>query len=195
MMHVYMHNASGRETEIKLPLEGPAHGRRLLRRAGFRVVARRTFEDNVVFDTPQGSLRAKGALVRLRRVRRRAILTYKGPAAPGKHKSRPELELEVSSGPALQAILEALGFQPVFRYQKFRTEFRLPGRSGVATLDETPAGAFLELEGPPRWIDRTARTLGFTERDYITASYARLYLEFCARRGMPPGHMLLSARK
>jgi hypothetical protein len=34
-------------------------------------------------------------------------------------------------------------------------------------LDETPAGVFLELEGPSRWIDRTARRLGFAESDYL----------------------------
>jgi adenylate cyclase, class 2 len=190
-----MHSRSARETEIKLPLAGAPQGRRLLRRAGFRLVAPRTFEDNLVFDTPQGSLRAQGALLRLRTARRRSVLTYKGPAAPGKHKSRLELEVEVASAPAMQAILQALGFEPVFRYQKYRAEFAIPGQSGLATLDETPLGAFLELEGSPRWIDRTAQNLGFTERDYITASYGRLYLDSCAQRGVPPGDMLLNIRK
>jgi len=190
-----MRRASGRETEIKLPLAGAAQGRRLLRRAGFHLVAPRTFEDNLVFDTPQRSLLAQGVLLRLRTARRRSVLTCKGPAAPGKHKSRPELELEVSDAPSMQAILRTLGFEPVFRYQKHRAEFAIPGQSGLATLDETPVGVFLELEGSPRWIDRTARALGFTEGDYITASYGRLYLDACAQRGIPPGDMLLNIRK
>ncbi len=42
-------------------------------------------------------------------------------------------------------------------------------------LDETPVGVFLELEGPPEWIDRTAGTLGFSEGDYITLSYLELH--------------------
>ena len=63
-----------------------------------------------------------------------------------------------------------------FRYEKFRTEFQRRGSKGIATLDETPIGTYLELEGDPQWIDRMARTLGYEEKDYITASYARLFL-------------------
>ncbi|MBZ5585650.1 MAG: hypothetical protein LAQ30_26305 [Acidobacteriia bacterium] len=46
------------------------------------------------------------------------------------------------------------------------------------------------MEGSPAWIDRAARKLGFSEREYITASYARLYLDWCARRGSKPGDMV-----
>jgi hypothetical protein len=53
-----------------------------------------------------------------------------------------------------------------------------------------PIGTYLELEGAPRWIDRTARALGFGPPDYITASYGRLYLEWCAREGREPSHMV-----
>jgi adenylate cyclase class 2 len=60
----------------------------------------------------------------------------------------------------------------------------------VATLDETPIGIFLELEGNPGWIDRTAATLGFSERDYIVESYGRLYLEWCKRRRCKPKDMV-----
>ena len=83
------------------------------------------------------------------------------------------------------AIVERLGYRRVFRYEKYRTEFHQPRRAGVAMLDETPVGVFLELEGTPHWIDRTARRLGFQESDYITASYGRVYLDWCAANGMP----------
>jgi adenylate cyclase class 2 len=56
-------------------------------------------------------------------------------------------------------------------------------------LDETPVGVYLELEGTPHWIDLTARRLGFQESDYITASYGRVYLDWCAARGCKPGDM------
>jgi adenylate cyclase class 2 len=87
-------------------------------------------------------------------------------------------------------ILERLGLEPAFRYGKYRTEFRLAGTAGEAIRDETPIGAYMELEGSPRRIDRMARRLGFTERDYITASYGRLYLDWCAARHIEPGHMV-----
>ena len=70
------------------------------------------------------------------------------------------------------------------------TEFRRRGSAGIAMLDETPIGVYLELEGSPTWIDRTAHQLGFAEHDYITASYARLYVEWCETRGVSPDNML-----
>ena len=56
---------------------------------------------------------------------------------------------------------------------------RVPANPGVVTLDETPIGWFLELEGSPDWIDKTARQLGFSEEDYVILSYAALYLTYC----------------
>ena len=90
----------------------------------------------------------------------------------------------------MTAILEQMGYRQTFRYEKFRTEYRLSDSGGVATLDETPAGAFLELEGEPAWIDEVAGKLGFNESDYITASYIQLYVNYCKREGIAPGDMV-----
>jgi adenylate cyclase class 2 len=57
-------------------------------------------------------------------------------------------------------------------------------------LDETPIGWYMELEGAPRWIDRTARELGFSEDDYITASYGALYQQWSPSRGVKPADMV-----
>ncbi len=65
-----------------------------------------------------------------------------------------------------------------------------PFGTGVATLDETPVGVYLELEGTPNWIDRMARKLGFDEAAYITASYGRLYLEWCKAHEINPSNMI-----
>jgi adenylate cyclase class 2 len=184
--------ASGnREIEIKLPAGDAASARRLLRRAGFRVSRRRVFEANTVFDTADLDLRSSQRLLRVREAGGVVTVTYKGHPAVGRHKSREELELEISGAARMVAIFDRLGFRPTFRYEKYRTEYRKPGSAGVATVDETPVGVFLELEGSPRWIDRTARALGFGEADYINASYGRLYLEWCERQGVQPGNMVL----
>ena len=90
----------------------------------------------------------------------------------------------------MDAIFERLGYRPVFRYEKYRTEYRLERGAGMATLDETPVGTYLELEGTPAWIDRMARRMGFDEHDYITASYARLYVEWCGKKRRTPGNMV-----
>jgi adenylate cyclase class 2 len=187
----------GREVEIKLAVSGAAEARRMLRAAGFRVFKRRVFEKNTVFDASSQTLRKSTRLLRVREIGKIAKLTYKGPPDIGKYKSREELELDLSDARTIGAIFDRLGYHPAFRYEKFRTEFRQRGSSrvttgGVATVDETPVGVYMELEGSPAWIDRTARNLGFTEKDYITASYARLYVEWCEMRGVEPGNMLFA---
>lgn len=189
--------ATNREVEIKLAVANANWARRLLARYGFRVVRRRVFQDDVVFDDAQGTLAGAGALLRLRRSGRAAALTYKGPAAPGRHKEREELETALNPGQAdrVGEILRRLGYRPAFRYQKYRTEFARPGDGGLVALDETPIGAYLELEGPPAWIDRAARELGFAADQYITATYAELYYAECRRRGRRPGDMVFAAAR
>lgn len=184
-----MSSASRKEVEIKLALSGARAGRELLRRAGFRVTTRRTLEANTVFDTAGLELRGRRELLRLRTYGRRHTLTYKGPPEAARHKSREEIETRVADAAEARALLERLGYQAVFRYEKYRTEWARGDEPGQVTLDETPIGTFLELEGPARWIDRTARELGCTPRDYITASYASLYFEDCRRRGEAPQQM------
>ena len=178
------------ETEIKLPVKDIASAKRMLSRAGFRVYKRRVFEDNTVFDTPRLTLRKSATLLRLRQVGAKAILTFKGRPIQSKHKSREELEVEVSDAETMRTIAERLGFQPVFRYQKFRTEYKQPSRAGVATLDETPIGVYLELEGDPGWIDRTAALLGYSENAYIVSSYGSLYLDWCKKNRVKPKNMI-----
>jgi adenylate cyclase, class 2 len=178
------------ETEIKLAMPDAKTARRLLRAAGFRVSRGRVFEANTVFDTARQTLRSAANLLRLREAGGIATVTYKGRPIGGRHKSREELELEVDRPAVIAAIFTRLGFHPSSRYEKYRTEFRQPRHAGVAMLDETPIGTFLELEGTPSWIDRTARRLGFQESDYITASYARLYAEWCRRRRRKPANMV-----
>jgi adenylate cyclase class 2 len=180
------------EIEIKLPLPGEDHGRDLLERAGFQLRSPRVFEANTVYDTPARALRGAGTLLRLRQVDGRGLLTFKGQAQPGRHKNREEVETEVADPAALAAILERIGFEPAFRYEKYRAEYGRPGAPGHATLDHTPIGDYLELEGPPEWIDEAATQLGFTESDYITASYGGLYFDYCRTRGIEPGHMVFA---
>jgi adenylate cyclase class 2 len=182
----------GREVEIKLAVSSAAEARRVLRAAGFRVSKRRVLEKNTVFDTGSQTLRKSARLLRVRTTGKIATLTYKGPPDVGRHKSREELELELSDAHVFGTILERLEYLPAFRYEKFRTEFRKGRAAGVVTVDETPIGVYLELEGSPEWIDRTARNLGYADKDYITASYARLYIEWSQARGMAPTDMLFT---
>ena len=183
-----------REVEIKLRIESPRAARRILRERGFRLRRPRVFEDNLVFDMAGSDLRKAGKLLRVRKAGKKAVMTYKGPGEPGRHKSREEIEMVVSSAKTAVLALERLGFTQVFRYQKYRTEYARPGERGVVMMDETPIGCFLEVEGNPRWIDRTARRLGFEIADYITASYGGLYLEQRSRHRRLPADMVFAGR-
>ena len=186
---------SALETEIKLRVPSPQAARRLLLRQRFRVTAPRVFESNLVLDTPGIALRSSGRLLRLRTSGKAHRITYKGPASVGRHKSREEIEFSLDDPAAAARVFAALGFEPLFRYEKYRTEFARPRNpGGIVTLDETPVGAFLELEGEPAWIDRVAADLGFSPSDYITASYGALYASWCRERGLEPSHMVFQRR-
>jgi len=182
------------ETEVKIRLSDFAAVSDRLYALGFAQSVPRQFESNTLYDTHDQTLREKGMLLRLRQIGAKGVITWKGPGDPGRYKSRPELETTAGSIETLAQILAQLGFQPAFRYEKFRTEFAPPEEEGgVVTLDETPIGYFLELEGPGEWIDRTARQLGFSPQDYVLDSYARLYVADCERRGVEPSHMVFAS--
>jgi len=184
------------EIEIKLRLPAQlAPVRRKLRTAGFRISERRMLEDNVLFDDDNLTLGKQGKLVRVRRLGRHAKLTYKGPSQPGPYKSRPEIETDLGDPKHFEEILEQICYHPIFRYEKYRTEFVQAKSVGTVMLDETPIGNFLELEGGPRWIDRTAKTLGFEPSKYVTSSYGALYLEYCQEHGLSATNMLFSVLK
>ena len=186
---------TGIETEVKLRIGDPAEIPARLQALGYAIVAPRLFEANTLFETQDDSLKRNGMLLRLRESGGKGVITWKGPGQPGPHKSRPELETSVGSIAVLQEILGRLGYRPWFRYEKYRTEFRHADGPGTVTVDETPIGNFLELEGDGSWIDDTARALGFSPQDYILASYGRLYVADCERRGVQPGHMVFASHR
>jgi adenylate cyclase class 2 len=187
-----MKNAT--ETEVKIRLSNSSGISERLQAAGFSQSVQRLFESNTLYDTPDRSLGENGMLLRLRHIGEKGVITWKGRGDPGPYKSRPELETTVDSIETLGKILTQLGFQPVFRYEKFRTEFvHTRNGSAVITLDETPIGDFLELEGPGEWIDDTAKQLGFSPQDYVLESYARLYVADCERCGLQPSDMVFAS--
>lgn len=161
---------------------------------GFVVKTPRHFELNVILDTDNGLLRSAGQLLRLREANGKAIVTFKGPSIPSRHKSREEVEIEVDNAPAAIHLFESLGYRIRFRYEKYRTEYQRLGDPGIVTLDETPVGDYFEIEGPSSWIDSVARKLGFDESQYITESYGRLYLDWCREQGIEPSNMVFKRR-
>ncbi len=220
-------NAMARETEIKLKISDVRSFQRALKRIGARPAGPGTskvHEENVIFDTPQGGLAKHGQLLRIRTEtpesrgkskprgpKQRVVLTFKQPLAKpesaggesasyGAHKVREEIEVEVAESGNLTRIFEGLGMSGWFRYEKYRTTFRMPDSKAWAKgllieLDETPIGTFVELEGPAAAIDRAAEELGFSKHDYVLKNYLALYMEDCRRKGEQPRHMVFPNRK
>ena len=168
--------AARKEVEIKFLVSDLSSLAQQLSGGGFHLITPATHELNTLYDLPGQKLRWKGELLRLRQYGESWLLTHKSRATPGRHKSRMELETAVQDGKQMDLILRALGYQPVFEYEKFRSEWR--DGEGHAVLDHTPIGDVAELEGPARWIDRTAKQLGVARADYITKSYAELFFEW-----------------
>ena len=165
------------ETEIKFRVDDlPGLSGRLVL-AGFTLQTPRSFEANVLYDTPTRQMRARTEILRIRNYAGRCILTHKRlpDVGPGEdaHKHRIETETEVSDGSVLAQIFHSIGLTPAFRYEKWRTEWS--DGEGHCVVDETPIGNFAELEGSPAWIDRIAALLGIDPGQYITLSYGRLF--------------------
>jgi adenylate cyclase class 2 len=168
-----------KEIEIKFRIKSMSAVVRSLKQAGFKCVMRSTHEMNSLYDLPGQKLRKRGDLLRLRKYDNSWILTYKAKGKAGRHKSRVELQTDIENGKQMDAILRALGFEPTFRYEKFRAEWS--DGKGHVVLDKTPIGNFGEVEGPSRWIDRTASALGISRSDYITQTYAPMFFEWKRR--------------
>ncbi len=162
-----------KEIEIKFRIEDLPALARSLKRAGFKQITLPTHEMNSLYDLPGQKLRKHGELLRLREYGETWTLTHKAKGTAGRHKVRVELETRIENGPQMDSILRALGFAPTFRYEKYRAEWS--DGTGHVVLDETPIGNFGEIEGPPRWIDRTAAKLGIASAYYITHTYADIF--------------------
>src|SRR5271154_5241164 len=94
-----------REIEIKFRVADLRALARKLRDAGFRLVTPRTHELNTLYDLPNGELRARKQLLRLRKYGSIWTLTHKSKSKTGRHSSRVELETRVADGKAMEAIL------------------------------------------------------------------------------------------
>jgi adenylate cyclase class 2 len=191
----YTYRMSAVEIEVKFRVADPAGLEKKLQSVGFRCVTPRTFERNVLYDTPDRRLRAQQAILRIRKYGERWLLTHKclprdnDPAA--RHKHRVETETIITDGEALGVVFTQLGYEPVFAYEKWRTEFA--DSTGHRVLDETPIGIFAELEGPEEWIDTIALKLGLDASQLITLSYGRLFEEWRARTGSTASDLTFAA--
>jgi adenylate cyclase, class 2 len=178
------------EVEIKFRIDDLQRVQQRLREAGFHEETPRTHEMNTLYDR-DGTLRSKGQLFRLRDYGGKWTVTFKAKAINARHKTREELETKVSDGEQMEQIVRALGYQPSFRYEKFRSEWT--DGNGHVVLDETPIGDFGEIEGKPDWIDQIAKKLEIADDKFITQSYTELFFGWQRKTGSDAQEMTFAA--
>lgn len=184
--------ARRREVEVKVPAPDLDRLRRALTEEGARPLAAAHFEANDLYDRGEGELASRGFVLRLRRTDAGATLTVKGPARfDSGIKSREEHETPVGDADAARRILESLGYERRFRYEKRREEWELEGCA--VALDETPIGAFAEVEGEPPAIRRVLQRLGLDFSEAVPYTYAGLYRRRRSEDPTLPADMVFKA--
>lgn len=162
------------EVEVKLPAADLDAIRRRLRERSASLERARHEESNDLYDDAEGRLARAGCALRVRRVEGECRLTFKGAARFEQGvKTREERETTVGDAREIEVILQRLGLQRRFRYEKRREEWRLAGCA--VALDETPIGDFVEIEGDPVGIRKAVAALELDFTAAIPYSYARLY--------------------
>jgi adenylate cyclase class 2 len=182
------------EIELKFPVADVRAFRAAVGALGFTLVTERTFESNTLYDTDDRQLRGRRQILRLREYGGRCTLTHKRQPdgeSDTRYKTRIETESSVNDCAAIAEMFAHMGYRPVFRYEKYRTEWALPSGSGEGklVLDETPIGVWAELEGEPGWIDAMLEQLGVAQSDCLTDSYGRLFLTWKEATGSPADHL------
>jgi adenylate cyclase class 2 len=168
------------ESEAKFYVRRPAELEKRLRTMGARLIQSRTHELNLRFDTPARDLGRAGRLLRLRRGEA-ARLTFKGEAqASGGAVTRREIEFTVGDFDAARRLLESLGYEVVFVYEKMRSTYGVEG--AMVMLDELPCGNFVEIEGPLDALRPLAAHLGLNWMSATPASYHTLFERLCEAR-------------
>src|SRR5271156_385103 len=117
------------EIELKFSVADIQALRTTAQTLGFKLLTERSFESNVLYDSPDRQLRNRRQILRLRHYGERCTVTHKRKADGGdgdlRYKTRIETESVVEDCDALAEIFNQLGYGPVFRYEKFRTEWQM----------------------------------------------------------------------
>jgi adenylate cyclase class 2 len=162
---------SRQEIEAKFHVSDLHEVRQRLMELGGHVATPSHHELNLYFDTPDRKLMSGHQVLRIR-TDGRVRMTYKQQQET--FEERTEIEISLDDAAEARALLEALGFETTFSYEKRREVFGLDGV--LVMLDELPFGRFVEIEGPALKdiVDAAAR-LGFNWQTRVRANYLTLF--------------------
>jgi adenylate cyclase class 2 len=179
-----MSNTSGSETEVKFHVRDLRKIEMRLLELKAHLIQSRCHEANLRFDTANGEMRKAGNVLRLRQDDK-ARLTFKGPSVEKEQgvASRVEIEFVVEDYESAEQFLRALGFEPCYFYEKFRTTYEL--NHVFVMLDELPYGTFIEIEGEDiDAIHNVSNLLGLNWGAMVKAGYYALYGRISGKYGL-----------
>lgn len=133
------------------------------------------FEENYLHRG--GQLEERAAVLRLRKIGDRTILTYKERLKNDSDiKHRIEHETAVSDVDATERIIEALGYKLSVVYEKHRVTWHFGDVEVV--LDELPFGLYMEIEGEVEAIAEAEKSLEITDLEPEPRGYPRLAVKY-----------------
>jgi adenylate cyclase, class 2 len=184
---------NGHETEAKFHIRDITKIELRLQFAKAKLIQPRTHETNLRFDNANSDLRNTFRVLRLRQDEK-ARFTFKGPSVEkeGGVLSRQEIEFVVEDFENARQFLEALGFEVVVFYEKFRTTYEL--NDIHIMLDELPYGEFVEIEGEDvEAIHNIANLLGLKWDTMIKAGYHALFERVTEKYNLDPSQLSFAA--
>jgi adenylate cyclase class 2 len=138
------------------------------------------FEENILFSNDD--LLEKQAVLRLRRIGEKTILTYKQKVQSNiAAKHHIEYETEVADFDEIAKIFESLGYRRSLVYEKRRRTWNF--RQVEIVLDVLPFGDFMEIEGSLTAIAEAEMFLGAEDFEVVPETYPNLTLRFGKRKG------------
>lgn len=179
---------NGQETEVKFYVTDLKKIEARIINLGASLIQSRVHEVNLRFDTPQRSLRTEGKVLRLRQDQT-AKMTFKSDTnVQNGILSRREIEFGVENFEAARELIEALGYEVILLYEKYRSTYEYRGLHIM--LDELPYGDFVEIEGEEAVsIQAVAQEIGCRWEAAVTASYGVLFERIAKLRGLNPGQL------
>ncbi len=180
------------ETEVKFYVRNLKKIELRLHDLKAQLIQPRVHEINYRYDTPDGSLRAKAQVLRLRHDTN-AILTYKGPSSiiDGVF-SRTELETTIGDLETAQRVLEALGYVQILIYEKYRAIYEI--NDCHIMLDELPYGDFVEIESiDASTIRKMTLIMGLKFESAVGTGYARIFENYNLKYGFPSSDLTFDA--
>jgi adenylate cyclase class 2 len=184
---------NGHETEAKFYVQNLGKIEMRLRELKAHLIQPRTHETNLRFDNANSDLRNSSRVLRLRQDEK-ARFTFKGPSVEreGGVLSRQEIEFVVEDFESAKKFLEALGYETVVFYEKFRTTYEI--QDIHIMLDELPYGEFVEIEGESvDAIRNIANLLGLNWDVMVKAGYHALFERATGKYNLEPSQLSFAA--